>query len=75
MRIDAQVQPLDEVQGLQRNHRHDIEAVVDRFRVREDVAIRLAESVETALKLADGKAMVAWLDEPARSPLVFSASR
>jgi len=46
--------------------------VVDRFRARPDMQLRLAESFETALKLADGMATIAFMDEPARTPMVFS---
>jgi excinuclease ABC subunit A len=47
--------------------------VVDRFRVRDDIGLRLAESLETALNLSEGLALVAWLDDPKRAPLVFSS--
>jgi excinuclease UvrABC ATPase subunit len=40
--------------ALEKNKKHTIEAVVDRFKVRPDMALRLAESFETALRLADG---------------------
>ena len=48
--------------------------VVDRFKVRPDLGLRLAESLETALRLADGLARVAWMDEAERPELVFSAN-
>ncbi|NCY04824.1 MAG: excinuclease ABC subunit UvrA, partial [Burkholderiaceae bacterium] len=44
------------------NDKHSIEVVVDRIRVKEDIQQRLAESFETALRLADGKAMVVNMD-------------
>jgi excinuclease ABC subunit A len=47
--------------------------VVDRFRVRPDLALRMAESFETALGLSGGLARVAWIDEPGREDLLFSA--
>jgi excinuclease ABC subunit A len=72
-RVNAEVVSLDEVPRLERNRRHDIDAVVDRFRVRDDLALRLAESVETALKLADGKAVVVSMDEADAPALVFSS--
>ena len=43
--------------------KHTIEAVVDRFKVRADVGQRLAESFETALRLADGVARVSFMDD------------
>ena len=48
--------------------------VVDRFRVRPDLQQRLAESLETALDLAGGIARAAWMDDPERPDLVFSAN-
>ena len=72
-RIDGVVCELDEAPALERNQRHTIEAVVDRVRVRADLALRLAESFETALALSDGRVRVAWMDEPENDDLVFSA--
>ncbi len=63
-RIDGRLHELDDPITLDAKRRHTIEAVVDRFRVREDLALRLAESFETALGLADGRAIVAPLDGP-----------
>ncbi|NKC11916.1 MAG: excinuclease ABC subunit UvrA [Gammaproteobacteria bacterium] len=72
-RIDGLVYELDEIPPLDRYKNHDIEAVVDRFRVRSDGALRLAESFETALGLGEQRAFVSWMDESQREPLVFSA--
>ena len=58
VRIDGQVHEIDEAPALDKKYKHDIEVVVDRLVVREDVATRLADSFETALKLADGLAYV-----------------
>ena len=71
-RIDGIVVDLDEAPALDKNRKHDIEVVVDRFKVRADLQIRLAESFETALALTDGVARVAWMDEQ-REELVFSS--
>ncbi|NGX14761.1 excinuclease ABC subunit UvrA [Wenzhouxiangella sp. XN24] len=71
-RVDGEVCELDDPPDLDLHRKHTIEAVVDRFRVRPDLGLRLAESFETALKLADGMATVAFMDEPERTPLVFS---
>ena len=54
---------IEEVPPLKRHGKHTIEAVVDRFRVRPDLALRLAESFETALGLSGGRARVAWMDD------------
>ena len=71
-RIDGEVCELDDPPALDLRRKHTIEAVIDRFKVRDDLRLRLAESFETALKLADGSAKVAFMDEPEREPLLFS---
>ena len=73
-RIDGVVHELDTPPKLDARKRHDIDAVVDRFRVRGDLAQRLAESFETALRLSGGNARVVRLEEAgdARAGLVFS---
>jgi excinuclease ABC subunit A len=58
-RIDGSVYDLDAVPELELRKKHTIEVVVDRFKVREDLQLRLAESFETALKLANGIAIIA----------------
>ena len=63
-RVDGRVVELDPPPGLDGSVHHDVEAVVDRFRVRPDLGPRLAESFETALALADGRAAVAAIDAP-----------
>ena len=73
VRIDGLVVDLDEAPALDKNKKHSIEAVVDRVRVRSDVAQRLAESFETALELSDGVALVTDMDDPDANPIVFSA--
>ena len=72
-RIDGQVVELEQAPKLDLRRKHSIEVVVDRFKVRPDAGQRLAESFETALRLADGSARVAYMDEPKRKELVFSA--
>ncbi|MFP5504744.1 MAG: excinuclease ABC subunit UvrA [Gammaproteobacteria bacterium] len=76
-RVDGKIVELDQLPTLDLKRKHDIEAVVDRFKVRADLAIRLAESFETALRLADGLVRVAFMEEPpegyGRGELVFSA--
>jgi excinuclease ABC subunit A len=73
VRVDGEVQELDGVGALDPKHRHAVEAVVDRFRVRPDLRSRLAESLEMALALGEGRARVAWMDAADRPDLVFSA--
>jgi len=72
-RVDGDLFELDEPPELDLKRKHSIEVVVDRFRVRDDLRTRLAESFETALKLSNGIARVAWLDESDKSELIFSA--
>lgn len=72
VRIDGKVHDLQDELTLDPQKRHSIEVVVDRFKVREGVEQRLAESFETALGLSDGTAFVAPLD--GKGPeLVFSS--
>ena len=61
-RIDGEIYELDQPPALDLRRKHSIDAIVDRFRVKEDVRLRLAESFETALRLADGVARIAWMD-------------
>lgn len=71
-RINGEVVNLDEAPELDLYKKHDIEAVVDRFKVRDDLKLRLAESFETALNLAGGLAKVAFMEED-RPDQIFSA--
>ncbi|MEJ2479642.1 MAG: excinuclease ABC subunit UvrA, partial [Acidihalobacter sp.] len=73
VRIDGTVHELDALPELDAKRKHDIEVVVDRLRVREDIGLRLAESFETALGLSDGIAVVGFMDEPAREEIVLSS--
>ena len=61
-RIDGQVVELADLPTLEKKGKHDIDVVVDRLKVRPDMATRLAESLETALRLADGRAVVLDMD-------------
>ena len=72
VRIDGTICDLDNPPTLDRNFNHTIETVVDRLRVRPEVRLRLAESFETTLALAEGVAQVGFMDDPAKAPLVFS---
>jgi excinuclease ABC subunit A len=72
-RIDGGVVELDSPPTLDLRRKHTIEVVVDRFKVRDDLGLRLAESFETALRLGEGIARAAFLDPPERAELLFSA--
>ena len=70
-RIDGEAYELDEPPKLDLKKKHSIEVIVDRFKIRGDLGLRLAESFETTLRLADGLALVVSIDDPKQS-LVFS---
>ncbi|VAW90574.1 Excinuclease ABC subunit A [hydrothermal vent metagenome] len=71
-RIDGEVYELDDPPTLDLRRKHTIEVVVDRFKVREDVKQRLADSIETALQLADGRCRIAFMDSE-QDDMIFSA--
>ena len=72
-RVDSILVDLDDVPALDKKRKHSIEVVVDRFKVRADLGLRLAESFETALELTDGLASVAPMDGEEGETLLFSA--
>src|SRR5467141_992560 len=62
LRVDGKVHEIDSVPRLSKNIKHSVDVVVDRLKVRPDAKQRLAESFETALRHADGRAVVLELD-------------
>ena len=62
VRVDGTVYELDAVPKLTKSHKHTVDVVVDRLKVREDMRQRLAESFETALRHADGRAIALEMD-------------
>ena len=71
LKIDGEFTEIADAPALDKKLKHDIEVVVDRIVVRPDMASRLAESLETALELADGLAVVEFADArpaPSRQP-------
>ncbi len=72
-RVDGKVYELEEVPVLNRKLKHDIEIVVDRFKVRPDIKQRITESFETALRLSDGIAAVAPHGAGGAAEISFSA--
>ena len=74
VRVDGQVYDLEEVPKLELRKKHTVEVVIDRFKVREDMQLRLSESFETALKLSDGLAIVAPMDVKEGLDFTFSAN-
>ena len=71
VRIDGAVHDLDSAPRLKKNVKHSVDVVIDRLRMRADARQRLAESLETALRHADGKAVVTEVD--AKKEHLFSA--
>src|SRR5512139_186689 len=71
-RINGEVYELDSPPKLELRKKHTIEAVIDRFKVRDDLKQRLADSFETALRLADGVVRVAFMDGE-QNDITFSA--
>ncbi|MFT3671864.1 excinuclease ABC subunit UvrA [Aestuariivirga sp.] len=64
VKVDGVFHEIDAVPALDKKYKHDIDVVVDRIVVRDDIATRLADSFETALKLADGLAIAEFADKP-----------
>ncbi|MDT1012824.1 excinuclease ABC subunit UvrA [Plesiomonas shigelloides] len=73
-RIDGEVCDLSDPPALELQKKHTIEVVVDRFKVRADLAQRLAESFETALTLSGGTVVVADMEDSNAPELVFSSN-
>ena len=76
LKVDGDYYEIADAPALDKKYKHDIDVVVDRIVVREDIATRLADSFETALKLADGLAVAEYADlkegEPLPERIVFS---
>ena len=68
VRIDGEFYAIEDAPALDKKYKHDIEVVVDRIVVREGIEPRLADSFETALKLAEGLAYLDPADPPAEEP-------
>jgi len=62
VRVDGEVLELDDVPKLDKNKKHTVEVVIDRIKVRADMQQRLAESFETALRHAEGRAIAVEMD-------------
>ncbi|WP_027253746.1 excinuclease ABC subunit UvrA [Photobacterium halotolerans] len=73
-RIDGEVCDLSDPPTLELHKKHTIEVVVDRFKVRDDLQQRLAESFETALELSGGTVVVSAMDDDDMAELIFSAN-
>ncbi|MBT3870507.1 MAG: excinuclease ABC subunit UvrA [Gammaproteobacteria bacterium] len=71
-RIDGIITDLDTTPDLDKNKKHTIEVVIDRFRIRPDLMTRLADSFETAVQVADGIAAISFPDDKTED-LLFSS--
>jgi excinuclease ABC subunit A len=67
VKADGQFHEIDSVPAFDKKFKHDIDVVVDRIVVKADIATRLADSFETALKLADGLAVAEFADKPLKA--------
>ncbi len=72
-RINGIVTDLDSPPELDKKKKHNIEVVIDRFKVRDDIQVRLAESLETCIALSDGLAVLASMDDASHTDIIFSA--
>jgi len=73
VRVDGALYEIDALPTLALRQKHTIEAVIDRFKVRDDMKQRLAESFETALKLGEGMVSVQAIDDASVPPHLFSS--
>ncbi|WP_346844221.1 excinuclease ABC subunit UvrA [uncultured Rothia sp.] len=67
-RVDGETVQLSDPPKLEKQYKHTIEVVIDRIAIKESVHQRLTDSIETALKLADGRVMVDFVDKEEGSP-------
>ncbi len=71
VRVNGEIRDLSETIELEKNKKHNIEVVVDRIVIKEDIQTRLADSIETALKLSNGQLLVDIIDQ---EELMFSSN-
>ena len=74
-RINGEIFELDQTPKLALRKKHTIEVVVDRFKIKDDIRLRLAESFETALRLSEGTALIVPLDSNDKSSEQLFSSR
>jgi excinuclease ABC subunit A len=75
VKVDGVLYEIADVPDLDKKYKHDIDVVVDRVVVRDDIAARLADSLETSLKLADGLAVAEFADKPLPQSEIDSANQ
>ena len=72
-RVNGEIYELDDIPALELHKKHTIEVVVDRFKVREDLRLRLTESFETALRLSEGVALIVPIGDEKGEEQLFSS--
>lgn len=75
VRVDTKVYEIDAVPKLSLRQKHTIEVVVDRIKIRPDMQLRIAESIETTLRLSDGVVRIAPMDEASKQAELLFSSR
>jgi excinuclease ABC subunit A len=75
VKINGEFHEIPDAPKLDKKFKHDIDVVIDRIVVRKDIASRLADSFETALKLADGLAYVEFADKPLTKEAMAGANK
>lgn len=73
VRVNGVIYELDDIPALELHKKHTIEVIVDRFKVREDLRLRLTESFETALRLSEGVALIVPMGEDNAEEQLFSS--
>ncbi|MFA7668912.1 MAG: excinuclease ABC subunit UvrA [Burkholderiaceae bacterium] len=68
LRINGQMLPMEDIAPLKKTEKHDVDVVVDRLRIRPEAKQRLGESFETALRLANGRAIALEMDNGNEHP-------
>lgn len=72
VQVDGDIYDIDDVPKLALRQKHTISAVVDRIKIKKGIELRLAESIETALRFADGIAHAQMMDDLSKPPIVLS---
>ncbi len=72
-RVNGQIYEVDQLPNLKKADKHNVDVVIDRIKVRSDLAQRLAESFEAALRLSEGRAIIVDLDRPNEEERLFNA--
>jgi len=74
VRVDGEIRELSEEITLDKNKKHTIEVVVDRIVVKPDIESRLADSIETALELGEGRVLIDVMGQEKQEELLFSSN-